>query len=84
MVHMLEGLGTVPCMKQYFFIIFTLNKLSFEQVDPVLADDRRKVLNVLEDLILGRKVVDVSFVLSERGRWPKFTGDGCGNCGHVR
>lgn len=68
MMNMLEWLGTITCMKQYFFIFLAFSKLPFQQVDSVMAHNRRQVLNEIEDLILSRKVVNISLILSVRRR----------------
>jgi hypothetical protein len=80
MMNMLEWLCAITCMKQYFFIFFTFSKLPFKQVDSVMAHNRRQVLNEIEDLILSRKVINISLILGVRRRRPNFSSN-CGSDG---
>jgi hypothetical protein len=84
MMNMLEWLGAITCMKQYFFIFLAFSKLPFKQVDSVMAHNRRQVLNEIEDLILSRKVINISLILSVRRRRPNFSSDCSSDGGHEK
>ena len=83
-MDMLEGLGAITCMKQNLFIFLTFSKLPFKQVDSVMADNRRQVLNEIEDSILSRKVINISLILSVRRRRPKFSSKCGSDAGHEK
>ncbi len=83
-MNMLEWLGAITCMKQYFFIFLAFSKLPFKQVDSVMAHNRRQVLNEIEDLILSRKVINISLILSVRRRRPNFSSDCSSDGGHEK
>ena len=69
MVHMFERLSAITSMKDCLFIVLTFGKILFKQVDPVMADNRRELLNMLKDCILRREIVDIAFIVDiGRGR----------------